>query len=170
MTMILEDAIEFAAKWGRNGRGLPIFWATTNGNFDVGLDEVVSHPAVIAVGRSTRRDLENNSAFGPELDFLAPGVDVVNISNSGFGPGTGTSYAAPIAAGIGALALSVNPSLTAQELREIMRASCDQVGPLTYPNGRNDDYGFGRVNAARAVELARDALPLVTRRRRFGHA
>lgn len=170
LTMVLEEAIEFAAARGRNARGLPIFWATTNGNFEIRFDEVVSHRDVIAVGRSTRRDLENNSGFGPELEFLAPGVDVVNISNFGFGPNTGTSFAAPIAAGIGALALSINPSLTAKELRKLMQDSCDQVGPIAYPDGRNDDYGHGRVNAARAVQLARNSLPKLVKRRQLSFA
>jgi len=156
LTTVLENAILFATRQGRRGRGTPIFWASSNGNFDVGLDEVVSHPNVIAVGRSRRDDREDNSAHGPELDFLAPGVNVVS-TNSGGGTrtSTGTSYAAPLAAGIGALTLSINPDLTAEEVRQIMRDTCDKIGGATYnAQGHNDDYGFGRVNAFRAVVRA----------------
>jgi subtilisin family serine protease len=157
LTTVLENAILFATRQGRRGRGTPIFWASSNGdNVDIGLDEVVSHPNVIAAGRSRRDDREDDSARGPELDFLAPGVSVTS-TNSGGGTrtSTGTSYAAPLAAGIGALILSINPDLTAEEVRQIMRDTCDKIGGVAYDaQGHNDDYGFGRVNAFRAVVRA----------------
>ena len=63
----------FAARQGRRGRGTPIFWASSNGNnVDIGLQQVVSHRDVIAVGRSRRTDIEDNSARGAQLDLLAP--------------------------------------------------------------------------------------------------
>jgi thermitase len=65
LTATLQLALEFAALQGRGGRGLAIFWAASNGdNVDVLQDEVVSHADVIAVVRSTRRDLEDNAARG----------------------------------------------------------------------------------------------------------
>jgi subtilisin family serine protease len=161
LTTVLEDALNFAAASGRKGRGLPIFWATTNGNFPISHDEVVSHAVVIRVGRSTRSDTENNSGYGPELDFLAPGVDVYNaVSGGTYRFWTGTSFAAPLAAGIGALVLSIAPDLTGEELRTLMHDSCDKVGGVPYPGGRNDDYGHGRVNAERAVAAAKQAVNL----------
>ncbi len=156
LTATLERAIEAAAANGRGGRGLAIFWAASNGNVDVMEDEVVSHADVIAVVRSTRRDLEDNAAHGPEVELIAPGVDVFSTTGGGgYGTGTGTSYAAPAAAGCAALALSVNEDLTRDELRRIMRDSADKIGGVTYDAaGHNDDYGFGRVNAHQAVNLA----------------
>jgi len=153
---VLENAIVFAAHRGRKDRGSPVFWASSNGNFDIAKDQVVSHPDVIAVGRSRRDDTEDNSARGEELDFLAPGVDVVNtISGGGTSISTGTSFAAPLSAGIGVLILSVNPDLSACDVRQIMRDTCDKVGGVTYDEaGRNLDYGYGRVNAYRAVVQA----------------
>jgi thermitase len=153
LTAVLEDAIEFAARRSRGGLGVPIFWASSNGNVLVSLDEVVSHPLVLAVGRSTRSDTEDDSAFGPELDFLAPGVSVVStFSGDAYGASTGTSFAAPCAAGVGALVLTIFP-LAAEELRRLMRDTCDKVGGVQYDaNGHHDDYGHGRLNAFRAVE------------------
>src|SRR6185436_19087646 len=66
----------------------------------------------------------------------------------------GTSLANPIAAGIGALMLSVTPSLTATQVRDILRATADKVGPVPYTNGWNPYYGAGRANASNAVALA----------------
>jgi thermitase len=157
LTATLELAIEFAAASGRGGSGLAIFWAASNGdNVDVMQDEVVSHADVIAVVRSDRRDREDNAARGPEVELIAPGVDVVSTTgNGGYGPSTGTSFAAPCAAGCAALALAMNPDLTRDELRAIMRDSADKIGGVTYDaDGHNDDYGFGRVNAHAAVLLA----------------
>ena len=156
MTAIMQTAIDFAVTNGRGGLGTPIFWAVTNGNFQIQFDEVCSYANVIAVGRSTRNDLEDNCGFGPELQFLATGVDVSSTEQgNGFGPSTGTSFAAPVAAGVGALVLSVNGNLGWQQVRQVMRDTCDKIGGVVYDaNGHNDDYGFGRVNAAAAVGAA----------------
>ncbi|WP_274562455.1 S8 family peptidase [Streptomyces spiramyceticus] len=159
LTDTLKLALEFAAADGRQGKGLPIFWAASNGrNVDIMLDEVVSHPDVIAVVRSNNKDREDNAARGPEVELIAPGVDVFSAtSGGGFGPSTGTSFAAPCAAGCAALALAANPDLTRDQLREIMHQSADKIGGpgVVYDgNGHNDDYGFGRVNAAQAIALA----------------
>ena len=157
LTTPLELAIEFAAANGRGGVGMAIFWAASNGNdVDVMQDEVVSHADVIAVVRSNNRDLEDNAARGAEVELIAPGVNVFSTGgNGGYRFGTGTSYAAPAAAGCAALALSVNPTLTRDQLRSIMRDTADKIGGVVYDaNGHNDDYGFGRVNAAAAVKAA----------------
>ncbi|MFH8369932.1 S8 family serine peptidase [Streptomyces sp. NPDC018031] len=163
LSSVLDRALEAAATRGRQGRGLPVFWAASNGeNVDISLDEVVSHPDVIAVVRSTNRDREDNAARGPEVELIAPGVDVFSTtSGGGYGTDTGTSYAAPCAAGCAALALSVNPGLTRDQLRAVLHDSADKVGGpgVVYDAaGHHDDYGFGRVNADRAVALA-DSLP-----------
>ena len=161
LTTVLENAIVFATRQGRRGRGTPIFWASSNGNnVDIALDQVVSHPDVIAVGRSRRNDREDNSARGEELDFLAPGVDVVSTrSGGGTGTSTGTSFAAPLAAGVGTLVLAVNPDLSAAEVRRVLRDTCDKIGGVTYDAaGHNLDYGHGRVNAFRAVVRAMQTI------------
>jgi subtilisin family serine protease len=156
MRQVLSDAIDFAASKGRQGKGTSIFWACTNGSFPISSDQVCSHPRVSAIGRSTNADMDNGSGFGPELEFLAPGVQVLIPSSGGaYKKTTGTSFAAPCAAGVAALALSRNPALTAGKLRELLRATCDKIGPLSYVNGRNPRFGYGRVNAEAAVFAAR---------------
>lgn len=69
----------------------------------------------------------------------------------------GTSSACPGAAGVAALVLSVNPQLRWQEVREVLRGSCDRIDPQggEYDgNGRSQFYGYGRLNAEKAVRLA----------------
>jgi cell division protein FtsN len=51
--------------------------------------------------------------------------------------------------------LSANPDLTAREVKEILRATADKIGsPSEYVNGRSLKYGYGRVNADKAVAEA----------------
>ncbi|HVG96377.1 MAG TPA: S8 family serine peptidase, partial [Chloroflexota bacterium] len=79
-----------------------------------------------------------------------------NYTNS-FG---GTSSACPGAAGVAALILAVNPALQWQEVRDLLKRSCDRIDPQggAYDAaGRSALYGFGRLNAAQAVQLARPA-------------
>ncbi|MEP4274030.1 MAG: S8 family serine peptidase [Roseibium sp.] len=152
----LRLAIEFAATQGRGGLGCPVFWASTNGNYPIGADEVCSHPDTIAIGRSTEADTDDSSGYGRELEFLATGARVrLPSGNGGYGFKHGTSFAAPCAAGVAALMLSVNSQLTARELRQMMRNSCDKIGTLPYILGRNARFGWGRISARRAVEAAR---------------
>jgi hypothetical protein len=68
----------------------------------------------------------------------------------------GTSASTPIAAGVVALTFSANPDLTGAEAREIVEQTADKVGHLAYDEfrGHNFYYGYGRVNAARAVRAA----------------
>jgi thermitase len=154
LTSVLDLALRFVANQGRGGLGTPIFWAASNGHFEISRDEVSSHADVIAVGRSDRNDQADGSAYGPKLEFLAPGVDVYNATSGGkYRFWTGTSFAAPLAAGVGALVLARNPQWTAQQVREQLQATCDKIGGVTYDSsGHHDEYGFGRINAARAVQ------------------
>ena len=154
LTSVLDLAIRFAANQGRAGLGTPIFWAVSNGFFEIARDEVCSHPDVIGVGRSNRNDVADGSAFGPKLEFLAPGAEVYSTtSGSRYDFGTGTSYAAPLAAGVGALVLARHPNWTAQQVRKRLSDTCDKAGGVPYDaNGHHDNYGAGRINAARAVQ------------------
>jgi len=155
MSNVLSDAIDFVTEQGRDDKGSPVLWASTNGNFPISSDEVCSHPKVICVGRSTETDTDDGSGFGPELAFLAPGVDVLIPSSNGmYRVTTGTSFACPCAAGVAALVLEKDPDLTAAEVGDRLRASCQQIGDLPYVEGRNDTFGSGRLDPALALGIA----------------
>jgi subtilisin family serine protease len=78
----------------------------------------------------------------------------------------GTSSACPLVAGVAALVLSANPDLTAAEVRQILQQTADKIVDQnpdpqfgfrfgTYENGgRSQWFGFGKVNAAKAVRAA----------------
>jgi thermitase len=152
LTSVLDLAIQFGST-GRGGLGTPIFWAVSNGVVQLSKDEVSSHAKVIAIGCSTRNDLAEGSAYGPKLDLLAPGADVYSTtSGSRYGFDTGTSFAAPLTAGVAALVLAKNPGWTASHVQKHLRATADKIGGVVYDaKGHHDEYGYGRLNAARAV-------------------
>ncbi|MGD9029555.1 MAG: S8 family serine peptidase, partial [Anaerolineae bacterium] len=188
---VVRQAIRDVARGGRGERGVPIFCSSGNGH-----RSTISFPArvgdAIAVGASTNQGQRSAySNYEDILDFVAPssggtlGIWTTDVSytNRGYNLGSeaaggadglydnsfgGTSSACPLAAGIGALVLSLRPDIPAALVRRIMRESCDKIGPLAYVNGRNDEFGYGRVNAHRALTLAHSA-PIGNRRSKEMH-
>jgi subtilisin family serine protease len=107
------------------------------------------------------------------------------VGSAGYDPGNftagfgGTSSACPVVAGVAALVLSANPDLTAQEVKQILQNTADKlVDPDPDPqlglrkgtyntSGHSQWFGYGKVNAARAVQAAQQRLtapPAATRR------
>jgi thermitase len=152
---VLQTALTEAARNGRGGRGMPIFWAVANARTRVDQDEVCSHQDVIAVGASGPWDIRGVCASGPGLAFVAPGVDVFSTCSGGrYGKGTGSSYACPLAAGVAALVLAQFPEWTREQVRRRLESTCDPIGGPTIEYGRDrrhDAYGHGRINADRAL-------------------
>jgi subtilisin family serine protease len=70
----------------------------------------------------------------------------------------GTSSATPGVAGVAALILSLNPALSQREVKDLLRRACDRIdrahGRYDPATGHSPFYGYGRVNAAKAVRLA----------------
>jgi subtilisin family serine protease len=62
---------------------------------------------------------------------------------------SGTSMASPNASGVAALILSKNPGLSPAQVRSVLRSSANDLGAP----GWDPMFGYGRVNARRAVEL-----------------
>jgi hypothetical protein len=80
---------------------------------------------------------------------------------------SGTSSAAPLAASIAGLVLTINPSLTLTQLRQLLQDTADKIEDSTgtyaeatgfsTPAGSTATHGFGRINAFEAVRLAAPA-------------
>jgi MYXO-CTERM domain-containing protein len=59
------------------------------------------------------------------------------------------------------LVFSANPGLTGAQARWIIEQTADKVGGAAYDAlGHDDHYGFGRINAGRAVRVAARGLEL----------
>lgn len=181
LSPIKEQVIAKAAREGRNGKGCVICFAAGNEDLNY-LNFYAMHPDVIAVGASTSQDTHANySNRGRELDVVAPsnGDWPIIAARASWDQGLtwetgdfkfwrdgrsrgsqykhfgGTSSSTPLVAGICALILSANPDLTAKEVKEILQKTADKIGtPAEYVNGHSVKYGYGRVNADKAVAEA----------------
>ncbi len=110
---------------------------------------VEGEPAPLTPGIWTT-DRSGREGYNPGNRTLGdPGGDYVNS----FG---GTSSACPGMAGVAGLVLSQNPKLAWDEVRDVIKESCDRIDdtPGEYVNGRSPKYGWGRANAGAAVALA----------------
>ncbi|MFK7775199.1 MAG: S8 family serine peptidase [Saprospiraceae bacterium] len=173
----INNAIDNAINNGRGGLGSPVLFAAGNDN------GANSYPAtyaptisVIAMSMCNQRKNPSScdgetwwgSNYGSGADVAAPGVKIfaTDISGSaGYSSGdytssfNGTSSACPNAAGVMALVLSANGSLTETQARAALEGTTDKVGGYTYnsnvsgqPNGTwSNDLGHGRINAEAAV-------------------
>lgn len=182
---LINDPITRATTQGRGGLGAPVLFAAGNANgantYPATLTNVIS---VIAMSMCNQRKSTTScdgetwwgSNYGTGADVAAPGVKIYSTDISGsagyntaagvagdyFATFNGTSSATPNTSGVMALILSVNPSLTMTQARQILESSCDKVGGYTYnsgvsgqPNGTwSNDLGYGRVNALTALQAA----------------
>jgi subtilisin family serine protease len=122
------------------------------------------------VGRALWCAFPSNEVVQPRLTTGIWTTD--NMGPSGYNPGQasrgdaagnytnsfgGTSSACPGAAGVAALILSRNPVLRWEQVRELMKQCCDRIdtaGGSYDSSGHSTKYGYGRLNALKAVELA----------------
>lgn len=96
--------------------------------------------------------------LGYNAGSFSQGDAAGNYTNS-FG---GTSSACPGAAGVAALVIARNPDLSRDQVRQVLKQCCDPID-LAEGNydaqGHSPSYGYGRLNARKAVELARPDQP-----------
>ena len=94
---------------------------------------------------------DNMGSSGYNSGDVNAGDALGNYTNS-FG---GTSSACPLAAGITGLVLFANPNLTKDQVYEIFKETSDKTGADAYDgNGFSVNYGYGRLNACKAVKKA----------------
>jgi len=122
------------------------------------------------------------SQFGPELDVVAPsndqhlGITTTDRFSSGANDNLGfntsastgelsdrrytqnfggTSAAAPVVSGIAAAMIASNGTLSAQDIKNMIQNTAEQIGNEPYVDDRNDQFGHGRVNMFMALQAAR---------------
>lgn len=109
---------------------------------------------VSGVDRSLK--LSKSSNYGNSVYFTAPSEGILCSDQNGQTVMVdGTSFAAPIVAGVAALVWSANPGLTNKQVLEILKASCVKPeGAGSDQNGWNQYYGYGMPDAEKAVKIA----------------
>jgi len=113
----------------------------------------VDNPSIITVSATDQNDNKTGwSDYGDCVDVAAPGTSIWTTTNGGgYGGANGTSFSSPATAAVLALIKAANPDLTIDQMEEILKASADK-------SKQSEDfsawYGYGRVDASAAVELA----------------
>ncbi len=142
----LQNAVNYA--WSK---GTVVFASAGNGGTNAPYYPAGCQNAV-AVGATDSTDtLAYFSNYGSFVGVTAPGVGIyTTAAGGGYTTMSGTSYSSPIAAGVAALVLAQAPSLTASGLVSLLENNSDDLGAPGY----DPYYGYGRINAYRAVSAA----------------
>lgn len=122
-------------------------------------DQNSNPPYVIMVGASTQSNtVAGFSNYGVGVDVVAPGVSIRTTSRGGgYTTTQGTSLSAPLAAGSLALIRAANPSLSADQIEQILFDTALDISPT----GPDIFSGFGMVNVGAAVLAALDGVSLI---------
>ena len=134
------------------GRGAVVIAAAGNRAADVPeYPAAETQPGLLAVTANTETDLLADFAnFGAWVQVAAPGDRILSsVPGGAYGAWSGTSMAAPLAAGQAALVRAAAPPLTAAQVSDRIRSTAH--GPAGTPP---------RIDAAASLGLARTTRPL----------
>lgn len=157
---LLHDAIKYAYDAGALLVAAAGNDATGNKLFPAGYEEVI---AVAATDELDKPASFTN--YGDWIELAAPGTNIYSTISETHDPAStypydymsGTSMATPHVAGTAALAWSQRRNVTNNWVRLQMRYTADDLGGA----GFDIRYGYGRINAARAVEQPPPAHDLI---------
>jgi subtilisin family serine protease len=134
--------------------------AAAAGNSAGAVEYPAALPGVLAVSATDNNDIPAQfSNRGPQVDLAAPGVDIFSANKSGsYSILSGTSMSTAHISGVATLLWSLRPDWTAIQVSQALTTTVVDV----WAAGRDDLTGWGRVNAAAAVEsgLFRTYIPI----------
>ncbi|XP_057306500.1 PC3-like endoprotease variant B [Hydractinia symbiolongicarpus] len=175
---LAQEALMRGALEGRNARGNIYVWATGNGGLtddDCNCDGYTTSIYTISIGCISDHGL---SAYYTELCSSTLAVTfnggshrekeenkmiTTDLHNKCTDEFKGTSSSAPLAAGVIALTLQANPNLTWRDVQHLIVNTAQVTSPVDegwMDNGGgfhfNHKFGFGRLDAAKMVEAAKN--------------
>ena len=154
----IDEAIQDAFRYGRNGKGCVITFSSGNNSWSNIQYPANCNDTILAVGAIDSigaRALFSN--YGAGLDLVAPGVNILStLPNDQTGYKSGTSMACPHVAGVAALILERNPELTVTQVNSIICSNAKKLPGVNFnetkPDGTwNNEYGYGLVDAYYSV-------------------
>ena len=149
-------SIQSAGAYLKSKGGLLVVPAGNNG-----IDEnAPATSSMITVSATDSTDvLASWSSFGQMVTIAAPGAGIwTTNSDGGYASGNGTSFASPLVAGVVALMMSANPSLSSSQIESLLYSTVVDLGSA----GKDIYYGYGRVDADAAVRAAKAATGVDT--------
>ena len=178
LTQVEADAVRYATSKG-------VLIVIASGNSGIVVDDfgIAGMDEVITVGAAGLDDLRAPfSNYGQAVDLIAPGVDILSLrarrtdtlrdipgaeyeagaayvgTDNRYYRASGTSFSAPMVAGVASLLLSRDPTLTAPQLRRILLNSARDVGAP----GIDQFSGYGLLDAAAAMAADPDSFVTAT--------
>ncbi len=83
------------------------------------------------------------SSYGEGIDLCAPGLNILSTYlYNDYRKDSGTSMSSPFVSGAVAVLLSQNPLLINEEIYDLLKISCDDLGDKGYDN----QFGYGIIN------------------------
>ncbi len=128
------------------------------GNYSV-QESFAATSEMIPVSSVDSSDIKaSSSSYGPYVSMSAPGVGIYTTTRGGgYASVSGTSFASPVTAGTVALMMAANTTLSNTVIEGLLYSNAVDLGAA----GRDNLYGYGRVNAERAVLAAKAAVSTV---------
>jgi type VII secretion-associated serine protease mycosin len=153
-------ALQSAVAHARS-KGVVVVASGGNDGKDGPISYPAAYPGVLSVGAVDPGDsVVPFSTTSPYIGISAPGESVLStvpakVDPSRLAERSGTSMAAPYVAAAAALLIAARPTMTAAEVAARLQETAQDLGPL----GRDDLYGYGLVDPARALGVFAPALP-----------
>ncbi len=168
----LQDAVKYAYE-----KGVAVIAACGNSNVSSCLYPAAYNDYVIAVGAAQYNETKAPySSYGSSLDLMAPGGNtLVDQNGDGYGDGVlqqtftivsgritwgyyffqGTSMATPHVSGTAALLIAKGNATTPAQIRTALQTTAEDKGAT----GRDDTYGWGLIDANKALQWSSVPLP-----------
>jgi subtilisin family serine protease len=162
---ILGDVLDWAATKTRKGAGTAVFWAVPPDG-DLHYISIDDHPIcksgsvipVAAIGEDART---RSGLTGERLAFVAPGESVWGCWGDRITSRSGSSYATACAAGVAALLIAKQHTLTRKDLFGVLTEACDADFDRDRTGLESEAcykrrYGHGRLRANKALQAVRE--------------
>ncbi|MBF0503303.1 MAG: S8 family serine peptidase, partial [Candidatus Riflebacteria bacterium] len=159
ISRVMKNAIDYAVDHGKL-----VVVAAGNNNDDADFFTPAYYQKVFCVGATTQTDARASfSNYGASVDVSAPGDKIYscyNTSDSSYAEMSGTSMATPFVSGLAGAVFSVNPGLTADEVKNLIYNNADLINTDQPISGRRINVlktitaaGGGTINQAPTVAL-----------------
>jgi thermitase len=143
----LQQAVQGA--WANGGPNGSVLVAAAGNDGDSTVNYPAGYAEVVSVAATDQNDAKASfSNTNADVEVAAPGVNILSTIPGGqYATMSGTSMATPHASGVTGVLWQLFPADTAAGIRSKLDAAVDDLGAA----GRDQSFGFGRVNLCKAA-------------------